>query len=314
MSFGCVVLSGANGFLGSRIASRLAAEGAQIRAPLRHPCGDASLSHPNICQFIGDFSSTQLAKRVCEGAEAVVHCAASFSTDYTVAQRVNIDDTRALAIAARHAGVRSFVHISTLAVLEIRSYDAVLTDDSPLKTDGDPYGVTKALAELEVREQARLGLHACILRPAAILGAHPRSTWGTKVPEAIRAGKVPLRGDGLDRQPWVDVENLVNAVQIALAQPAAEGKTFNIVDGHWQWRRYVEEVRRWFPNAPAAPLIPFSALDLRTDPLSYFVGSFASERIRRELGYMPRRSFADGMKEAALQFTQPTAARHPVGE
>src|SRR5690606_17551142 len=113
----------------------------------------------------------------------------------------------------RTAGCRRFVHISTLAVLAVDRSDAVLDEDSPLKTSGDVYGLTKAESEQRLHEEMKRGLPAVILRPGAILGAHPTSTWATKVPQAIRAGKMALRDDGRDRLPWVHVEDLLDAVE-----------------------------------------------------------------------------------------------------
>lgn len=298
-----VLVTGASGFVGSRVARRLAEKGMTVTALLRRPGQHVGLDHPQIQQLQGEFQRPADAASACAERDAVVHCAATVGRDLDDARQVNAEGTAVVAAAARAAGCRRFVHISTLAVLAVDRSDAVLDEDSPLKTSGDNYGLTKAEAEQRLREEMERGLPAVILRPGAILGAHPTSTWATKVPQAIRAGKMPLRDDGRDRLPWVHVEDLLDAVELALARPEAVGRTYHLADGHWEWREYVEAVRGWFTDALPAPVIPRSELK---QPGQYFTGTYLAERIREELGYQPRRTWAEGMAEGAAGFARET--------
>jgi dTDP-glucose 4,6-dehydratase len=135
------------------------------------------------------------------------------------------------------------------------------------------------------------GLPATVFRLAAVLGVHPTSSWAVLVPAKVRAGEVPLAGDGSDPLPWTHAENVRHAMLLALANGAASGRIYNLVDGHTTWRRYVEDVRGWFPDAPPAPVVS------RDRPP--FLGHCPADRIRLELGYAPLRTYEDGMAEAA---------------
>jgi nucleoside-diphosphate-sugar epimerase len=294
-----IVVTGGSGFIGSRVARRLAERGDHIIAVVRKLGDHAGLDHPQIEQYPGNFYEPAVAEAACAGADAVVHSAAALGGDLEEARLINVTGTAVMAAAARAAGCRRFVHISTLAVFAVTEPEAMLDEDAPLKTEGDKYGLTKAEAERALQPEAERGLPVVVLRPGAVLGVHRTSTWATKVPQAIRQGKLPLRGEGRDRLPWVHVEDLVTAVELALDRPEAVGRVYNVADGHWEWRDYIETVRSWFPEAPPAPRIPLEQL---SHPAEYFTGGYCADRIRQELDYAPRHTYAEGMAEAAAQF------------
>jgi nucleoside-diphosphate-sugar epimerase len=153
------------------------------------------------------------------------------------------------------------------------------------------YGITKAEAERVLEREMALGLPATIFRLGAVLGAHPTSYWAVRVPTAIRAGQVPLVNGGAGPLPWTHIENLGHALDLAVENPVAIGRAYNVVDGHVTVGRYLEEVRAWFPDAPPAP---------RKDAEEggTFAERCSTERIRRELGYLPIRTYEEGMAEA----------------
>lgn len=152
----------------------------------------------------------------------------------------------------------------------------------------------------------RRGLPVVILRPGAILGAHSSSTWAVKIPNLIRQGKFPLRDDGRGRLPWVHIEDLVTAVVLALTRTEATNRVYALADGHWTWREYIDDVRRWFAVAPLPP-VPSTPPDANK-LTEIFTGRFLAERIRAELGYRPQHTYADGMAEAAAWWHA-----HPTG-
>src|SRR5262249_54520380 len=145
---------------------------------------------------------------------------------------------------------------------------------------------------------------AVILRPGAILGVHPTSTWGVKVPARIRDRVMKLRGDGREPMPWTHVENLVDAVLLALEDDRSVGRVYNVADETHGWREVTDEIRGWFGVAPL-DAVPESEVVAQG---GYSVTRFDASRLRSELGYEPRRSYRDGMNEAAEHWAREGAA------
>jgi nucleoside-diphosphate-sugar epimerase len=216
---------------------------------------------------------------------------------------VNVDGTRGMVEAAERAGVRRYVQISTISVYA-RGPEGTLDEHAPLKQEGDPYGVTKAEADRVVLGAMARGLPAVILRPGAVLGAHRTSTWAVTMPARIRDGQVKLRGDGREIIPWVHVEDLAEAVLLALDDDRAVGHVYNVTDGETTWRKYTDAVRGWFGAAPLAetPVAEFGG---------YWMGRFDASKIRRELGYRPRHGYEEGMAEGAAHWARERASREP---
>lgn len=296
-----VLLTGGTGFVGSRIARRLIRLGHRLRAVVRQPRETGDLQHSLVQEIEGDFVDPAVTLEAAEGCDLVIHCAATGGPDLEPVRRVNVEGTRAVIDAARRAGATRFIHISTVSVYRINDRK-VIDENSPLKTSGDPYGVTKAEGDRIVLDAVGGGLRTTILRPGAILGVHPTSTWAVKVPERIRDRQVKLRIDGGDTLPWVHVEDLVDAVLLAIADDRAIGRVYNMVDGHTTWREYTDRVRRWFGMAPLE-VIPRAEVP----PGAYWTGRFDAELIRDELDYAPRRTFEEGMAEAGRYWRQVTA-------
>lgn len=290
-----VLVTGATGLVGSRTAARFASLGVGVRALVRKQSDHPSLAAANIEQVEGDFTEPSTMAAAARGAEWLIHCAATVGADLEDARRVNVGGTESAALAARNAGCRRMVHISTCSVYARGPNDDV-DENSPLKTSGDNYSVTKADADRALEPFIREGQEITILRPTAILGVHPSSSWAVKVPARIRDGKFPLRIDGSDSLGVVHVENLVDAILLALDQRGAAGRAFNVVDETITWNAYAEEVRGWFPGSPPLAFIP----EAEVAPGAFWKGKFSNARIRAELGYVARLTYADGMAEAAV--------------
>jgi nucleoside-diphosphate-sugar epimerase len=282
------LVTGANGFVGSFITRRLREEGLRVRALVRRPEAEAEVVALGAEPVRGDATNPESVRAAVAGSHVVVHCAASASPDLAEAMRVNVSGTEALLEAARAAGCERLVHISTLAAYEMPPH-ATLDEDSPLVTEGRAYAVSKAEADRRVLAAIARGLPAVILRPPCILGVHPTSTWGDKVPRAIAAGQFPLAGDGESPLFYIHVRNLAEVVVLCLRSEAAVGQVFNPVDGQRTWRRYAEH----FHPGPL-PSVPESqaAVHLR------FRGRFLGEKVQRVLGYTPRpSSFEEVLRE-----------------
>jgi nucleoside-diphosphate-sugar epimerase len=287
-----VLLTGATGFVGGRVAARLAQRGDEVIALVRTP--SQVLDAIGVVQRRVGLDA--LTAEDLEGADAVVHAAAAVGPDLAAARAVNRDGTQRIAAAARVAGSH-LVHVSTTSVYDREAAgDAELDEDAALATAGDPYSVTKAEAEAEVVAARSDGASATILRPPAVLGAGPTSTWGTTIPQRVRDGKAPP----WHREQtfgWVHVEDLVDAVLAALDTRSAA--TVNVVGGHVTLGDYLDAV---------VALLPGTVPPLPQPDAAPWRGTYAADRLPAELGVTPTRTFAAALDEIAVSW----AARDAV--
>ena len=274
------LVTGANGFVGSFVARRLREAGLRVRALVRRPEADAEVRALGAEPVRGDVTDPEAVLEAVSGTHVVVHCAATGTTDLAEAGRINVIGTEVLLEAAKAVGCERFVHLSSLAVYDLVGREAV-DEDTPRVREGRPYAMTKAEADQRVLEAMARGLPAVILRPPAILGMHPTSTWGHTIPRAIAAGQFPLVGDGSGPFFYLHVRNLAEAVLLCLETEAAVGQVFNLVDGQSTWRDYAGHF-----HAGPLPSMPESQAPAHLR----FRGRFLGDKARRVLGYAPRHS------------------------
>jgi nucleoside-diphosphate-sugar epimerase len=282
------LITGATGFVGRRTAQRLVLEGMRVRGLARR-----LVELPDLECSLGDITDAATVAPAAVGAHVVVHCAAVLHrATRAEAMRVNVEGTRIVLEAARQAGCARFIHLSTMSAHAVEGSD-VVDEATPLRQAGDAYGESKALAEQAVWAAAAQGLRVTVLRPPAILGVAPTAYWSVRMAYRIAAGDLALPGDGLATLPYVHVDNLIDAILLALRADTAVGQAYNIIDGQTTWRAHTEYFRRWLGVGPL-PSMPLEAV-----PPGYrWRGRCSGEKATRELGYSPRVTYAEAMAEA----------------
>jgi nucleoside-diphosphate-sugar epimerase len=285
-----VLVTGANGFVGARMVRRLAAGGARVRAMVRREATAEVAGIDGATEVIGDPVEGPDLQRFASGCDAIVHCAATATDDLPAARRVNRDGTRNVVEAALAGHVGRLVHISTTSVYDRDRADGEVDEDTPLVAEGDAYSLSKAEAEREVLAGMQRGLAATILRPPAVLGWGPTSTWGQWFPARVAAGDVPFTPHPDATHAWVHVDDLTDAAVVALADDRAVGRTYQVIGGQGTWRDYLEAVLDIVGDASD----PFAG-----GARPPWTGRYRTGRIREELGFSPQRSLADAMRETA---------------
>jgi nucleoside-diphosphate-sugar epimerase len=235
------VLTGASGWLGTAIVHALArSDGPWFRdAVLRVLVRDRAEAErlraigARIEPVVGDLTDAGSLTPLFDGlggATDVLHTAgvihparvADFET-------VNAGGTRAMLDAARAAGVRRFVHVSSNSPFGTNSHpgDRFRADEPYHPYYG--YGRSKMHAELAVFDAVERGLDAVIVRPPWFYGPHqpPRQTTFFRM---VRTGRFPVFGRGDQMRSMVYVDNLVQGVVRAELVVTAPGRGWWIAD------------------------------------------------------------------------------------
>ncbi|HLN77322.1 MAG TPA: NAD-dependent epimerase/dehydratase family protein [Nocardioidaceae bacterium] len=216
-----VVVTGANGFVGSRVCAALVDRGATVRAVVRRAGTAPALA--DVEERVGDFHDPDLAAAVVQDASAVVTTVHPMGTDRETQHRIGVEGTPVLARAARDAGVSRLVHISTAAVYDRSPGVGDVDEASPLVADdANAYAVTK-----RDTDAALGGVHGftrVILRPPAILGAGETSIWNSLRPAQIREDEKARHAVPGQSFAWVHVDDLA-ALAAAVASGGVAGST-----------------------------------------------------------------------------------------
>jgi dihydroflavonol-4-reductase len=222
-----VLVTGANGFLARRVVKRLQDAGVRVRGTLR----DTSAQADGIEIVPASLNDPASLRRACEGVDVIVHVAAAMGGSGSALVHSNVVGTRNLCAAAKEAGVKRLVNISSLAV-----YDAdfvarqrVIDEVAPLESQPgrrDPYCYSKVMQERVVLEAGRNGLEVVIVRPGVIYG-YERMSLGTRL--GLHYGSVLIRIGGRRKLPYTFVENCAEAIALVALSPGAQG-AYNVVD------------------------------------------------------------------------------------
>jgi dihydroflavonol-4-reductase len=168
-----ILVTGATGFLGSHIARGLVDAGHAVRALARPLASRALLADvPEIVWAAGDILDPPSLRAACEGCEVVVHAAALVAFVPSAAgqlRTVNVEGTRHVLEAARAAGVRRFVHTSSVAAVGRPAPGQLADEDTRYDwPPGMPYHETKRDSErLVLRSE---DIETVVLSPAMVFG------------------------------------------------------------------------------------------------------------------------------------------------
>jgi nucleoside-diphosphate-sugar epimerase len=177
----------------------------------------------------------------------VIHCALGQASDI-------LRCTKNLLEVAADARADRFIHMSTAAVYGEKPSPSCETEHAPLRRTGDSYCDNKARAERAVSRFVRRGLPAVILRPSIVYG--PYSFWSTRLLKALREGHVALIDGGKGACNTTYVDNLVDAVFLAIENQHAVGESFFITDGEQiTWGDFVRAHIAMMNPPPTVPSI-----------------------------------------------------------
>ncbi|HVU32053.1 MAG TPA: NAD-dependent epimerase/dehydratase family protein [Opitutaceae bacterium] len=225
-----VAILGANGFIGHRLFEVWQQRGPHVpRAVVRSPAGLARVARFAGEWRLADIRDATALTRALQGCQAVVHCVVGDPRDI----RDTIDP---VCRAAASAGVAKLVYLSSAAV-HGQNPPPGTNEGSPLRTDHLlAYNNAKARAERRLQSLARRApFETVILRPGIVFGA--RSRWVTDVADALAIGAAAWIDGGRGICNSIYVDNLVHAIECALATDGMRGEPFFVGDAELvTWR------------------------------------------------------------------------------
>jgi nucleoside-diphosphate-sugar epimerase len=302
-----VAISGGAGFLGLHLTRRLLADGHSVRTLDLVPLDDPGLDG-RVDELLGDVRVEADARALVLGADVLVHAAAALPIQVTrsAIRSVNVEGTAVTLAAAREAGVRRVVLVSSTAVYGVPERHPIHEDD-PLVGVGH-YGESKIDAERLCAAFARRGLEAVVVRPKTFVGPERLGVFEILFDWIRECRRIPILGDGGNRYQLLAVEDLVDAVVRCFDGPVA-GEALNVGAGGFGTVR--DDLQALIDHAgsssrlrpvPARPAeIALRALELaRLSPLAEWhyrtahKDSFVSiDKARALLGWKPRLSNAE---------------------
>jgi uncharacterized protein YbjT (DUF2867 family) len=239
-----ILITGATGFIGSRIVHALRAEDRPVRALVRES-SDVGRLHAWGCEtVVGDMRDAASLRRALDGCDVVVHIVAIMGGSARDYDQVMTQGTRALVAAAQEAGVRRFVLMSALGVDE-RTKDLV------------PYYGAKWQMELAVKGS---GLEHVIFRPSFVFGPD-----GGSLPLFKRIASLapvtPIVGPGTQRIQPIWVDDVAAYFAASIDEAKAANRTFEIGGPDVvTWNEFWERLKRALGKRRPSLHLPFGLM------------------------------------------------------
>jgi nucleoside-diphosphate-sugar epimerase len=297
------LVTGGAGFIGSNIVDELVRRGASVTVLDDLSAGkESNLAgvRDKIDLHVGSITDLPTTQKACEGADYVIHLAARTSVPRSVkdpieSNRVNIDGTLNVLVAARDAKVKRLVYAaSSSAYGETPTLPKVETMTAvPIS----PYGVTKYVGELYAQVFGRVyGLENASIRFFNVFGPRqdPTSQYSgvlSRFMLAILDGQTPvIYGDGEQSRDFTFVSNVVDEVLRACEAPGASGKVFNGGTGaRITLNQVLQQLGRIAGKPVTARNEPERNGDIRDSQADISLA-------RNILGYEPKVMFEEGLR------------------
>ena len=332
-----LLVTGGAGFIGSNFVrhwrARHPADAITVLDALTYAGNRANLDGVENVEFVhGDIRDFDLASRLLRerDIDTLVHFAAETHVDRSIAGpdrfvETNVLGTHVLLRAAREVWLgrgrpHRFHHVSTDEVYgSLAPDEPPFTEQSPFRPSS-PYAASKAASDLLVRVYHRTyGLQTSVSNCCNNFG--PRQFPEKLVPlfviNALTGRPLPVYGDGGNVRSWLQVEDCCRAIELAVEKGRA-GETYNI-GGDEMTNLAVAEclcaaidslfaarpaLARRYPNCPAAEGRPTAALRTFVEDRPGHDRRYALDdgKARRELGYAPRRVFAQALRETVAWY------------
>lgn len=309
-------MTGGSGFVGRALIPTLRARGVEVMALARSDASAKAVEALGATAVRGDLDNVAAMTEGCKGCDVVFHSAAHLNhyDPLPIHMRVTVQGTENTLAAARAAGVKRFVHVSTEAVLG--DGKPIVRADETRPLPAQPYGVypiSKGKAETAVVAANGVGgMETVVVRPRYIWGKGD-TTLLPQVAEAAKKGQFAWIDGGNYLSSTVHVDNCVEGMILA-AEKGTPGEIYFLTDGEPQnFKEFLiklmatqgvdiskaRSIPRWLAKGLVVGL-----QFLKKPPLTKSAFSVVAHEVtvddrkaRRELGYTSHKSIEQGLAE-----------------
>ncbi|MEM3060177.1 MAG: NAD(P)-dependent oxidoreductase [Candidatus Anstonellales archaeon] len=307
-----ILVTGASGRIGRVVIKNLIKKKEQVRALVRKKESINSLSINSLGEEVeivyGDITNKRSLIDAVSNVEKIIHLAGSvdFSNQQKM-MKINADGTKNLLEICPNS-IKRFIHCSSIAVYG-KKLDKEEVDEKRKPNPDSIYAKSKMKAEEYCIEHSKR-LPITILRLGVVYG--PGFDAGYReVFELLRCGRMRIIGDGNNVIPFVHVEDVANAILLALTSNVPSGSFYNIVGEKKTQAEVLSLASKYLdvkpPQKRIHPLLAKAAC-LFSPTKSEYIDilssnrSFSSTKAWQELGWRPRISLEDGIKNISEQY------------
>lgn len=318
-----ILITGATGYIGQRLANILRQKNEKICILVRDFARIRQVWPEGAVEGrYGDLTKPETLNNICKGIDTVFHLASyAQNEDKNVSEQeklhwsVTVTGTQALLAEAGRKGVKRFIFLSTVKVME---EGAICLDESGLVAPKSSYGRAKLAAErlvLEAGEKHRM--HVCNLRLPMVYGLDNRGNLARMIASINNRWFPPLLKMN-NKRSMVHVDDVIQALLLAAENPMARNKTYIVTDGQVYSTPHIytlvcqalgKSVPRW--SIPIVILrlgamfgdiigrVNGRRMPLNSEVLGSLLGSawYSSEKIHHELGYHAQHALETGLPE-----------------
>lgn len=307
-------VTGGSGFVGGRLIPALRARGVEVKALARSDAAVAAVEALGATAVRGDLDDRAALATGCDGCDVVFHAAAYVDEHGSLADhlRVSFHGTENVVAAARAAGVKRLVHVSTEAVLADGAPIVRADETRPVPTRPlGAYGIAKARAEAAVVAASGAGLETVVVRPRFIWGKGDKALL-RQFTEAVRQKRFVWIAGGHYLTSTAHVDNVVEGLLLA-AERGTPGAIYFVTDGapvefrafvtRWLGTQGIDPGTRSIPRW-LARMVASATAWMKTPPMSKSAFAVIAHEVtiddgkaRRELGYQGTTSVEAGLAE-----------------
>ncbi|MCB4810626.1 SDR family oxidoreductase [Methylovorus menthalis] len=231
-----MLVTGANGFVGTALCTRLLKENVTVRGAVRSSVQllrDMEIAHSDEITAQTDWAAPLWDVKTVVHLAARVHVMSEHSEDALSEFRyINVEATLNLARQAAALGVKRFIFLSSIKVNgeSTEPGHAYSADDIPAPADA--YGISKYEAEQALLNlAAETGMEVVIIRPPLVYGPGVKANFATMMRWLDHGIPLPLAAVTDNRRSLVALDNLVDLIVTCLDHPAAANEIFLVSDG-----------------------------------------------------------------------------------